>query len=453
MGMFSFIFKGRNNKELESSKKEVLNELLLDHYDDGTNVKDYSEEILAKYKSKTHEDVEQEILKKYLNNVKQEQIEEMAFENEQVIKNEIDEQVKGADKQTKEQIKKQVIEDKAKGRLEKNQTVKDKVVEVAYSNLYKDYSNRLGQIRNNQFYEGRFSMDSRETMQILGMERSLNALNKNYMRITGKSITKVPKIDKQRKELADKVNYTQRGKESITNERLMHIQMLYAIREEKHEKYIEALVEKRPPAEIAMRKQEYQDANLDLIQDSHSIDEYLEDMQLSQKKEDFARESGVKDSQVAKSEMSRSNKELMKDDISKSDISEDIDDTARKAEIKSEITDDYSEKVKQEALEKGDTYTAHEINDAENVKNETDKNIANDQKSKADLKEDINKEERINDNSFRSKLQGQVNEMNNTSSDKLKEVARDEVARQEKETQKIEKENEYVRQLKYTKKN
>ena len=160
--------------------------------------------------------------------------------------------------------------------------------------MYTDYSSKVLKIKDAQYESMEIALGTKDAIEILAMEKNLEKIDLLYHNHTGKNISDVKQIKEKKQDFKSKFDYNQRGIENNTDNRTALINRLYSIREEKYLMYIKALKDpNKSPQEKALFKQDYEKANLDLIQNIPSLSEYTKDLQIQGKNEKLAKEANL----------------------------------------------------------------------------------------------------------------------------------------------------------------
>ena len=425
-------------KSVEKIKKsrfketENINDLLLDFYN-----------------KKNQENIQVELFEKYYK-MSKENINSMFLEEQQVDK-QVDETLKGEDKKTKDQVKKQIKEE---NKDEKSKNKKDdletRIYKTMYKNMYKDYADKVLQYKDNQFDDMDVALKDKQAFETLALEKNLEKVELMYYNKTGKNFSSDKKITEQRKDFKNKFEYNQRGIENTTDDRMQRINMLYKIREEKYREYIDALTDKtKSPQEKYLYKEEYEKANYDLIQNVPSLQEYLNELQSQEKNEDLARKKGLGNKSAVNSRFDeKSFKNSGKSEkVTESSTAEFIDKSTIEQQQREVKNLEYVNNIQESELDKGNTFTAHEIQNAQETKNIANKNInESPQKKASDLKEEVQKNEQYNNRDFINDLRSEVK--SGMTLEEAKEAMRDDIKEKNYDENIKSQEDEYVLQRK-----
>ena len=425
-------------KSVEKIKKsrfketENINDLLLDFYN-----------------KKNQENIQVELFEKYYK-MSKENINSMFLEEQQVDK-QVDETLKGEDKKTKDQVKKQIKEE---NKDEKSKNKKDdletRIYKTMYKNMYKDYADKVLQYKDNQFDDMDVALKDKQAFETLALEKNLEKVELMYYNKTGKNFSSDKKITEQRKDFKNKFEYNQRGIENTTDDRMQRINMLYKIREEKYREYINALTDKtKSPQEKYLYKEEYEKANYDLIQNVPSLQEYLNELQSQEKNEDLARKKGLENKSAVNSRFDeKSFKNSGKSEkVTESSTAEFIDKSTIEQQQREVKNLEYVNNIQESELDKGNTFTAHAIQNAQETKNIANKNInESPQKDVSDLKEEVQKNEQYNNRDFINDLRSEVK--SGMTLEEAKEAMRDDIKEKNYDENIKSQEDEYVLQRK-----
>lgn len=416
---------------------------------------DISDQILEKYSKATKDDVQAALMKKYLK-MSQDDLNKEAIAREklemQTMEEEVDSSLKGVDKDTKEQVKKdlkeEAKEDKEKGKElsnpnDKKKQLQTKIYEATYNRMYKDYAHRVMQIKNAQYASMAIGLKTKEAMEIIAMEKNLEKIELLYHNHSGKDISKVKKIKDEKAKFKSEFNYNQKGIENNTNERALRINILYMIRAEKYEKYIRALKDQsKSPQEKYLFKQDYEKANLDLLQNIPSINEYTKDIEVQQVNEKMADKEKLSKTTAINNRFNNPDGKVEKVSTSRTaNLVYDIKDTEEKRDANSL---DKSMKMQDDELKKGNYAAAKEIGDAQRDKRVYDDNIKKEpeQSTIAQTKKEIDVEEGRSDSDFFSSLR-KVNSIEDKTPEELQNIVDD----NEKIAQNKIKERQYKEQI------
>ncbi len=425
-------------KSVEKIKKsrfketENINDLLLDFYN-----------------KKNQENIQVELFEKYYK-MSKENINSMFLEEQQVDK-QVDETLKGEDKKTKDQVKKQIKEEnKDEKSKNKKDDLESRIYKTMYKNMYKDYADKVLQYKDNQFDDMDVALKDKQAFETLALEKNLEKVELMYYNKTGKNFSSDKKITEQRKDFKNKFEYNQRGIENTTDDRMQRINMLYKIREEKYREYINALTDKtKSPQEKYLYKEEYEKANYDLIQNVPSLQEYLNELQSQEKNEDLARKKGLGNKSAVNSRFDeKSFKNSGKSEkVTESSTAEFIDKSTIEQQQREVKNLEYVNNIQESELDKGNTFTAHEIQNAQETKNIANKNInESPQKKASDLKEEVQKNEQYNNRDFINDLRSEVK--SGMTLEEAKEAMRDDIKEKNYDENIKSQEDEYVLQRK-----
>lgn len=440
--LYSFYGKKQTRayfKEIKNSSRLKFKEVL--------NIND---DIIEKYNKTNKADIQNELLKKYLN-ISLDDVNKQLIE-EQQIKNEIDESLDGVDKKTKEEVKKDVIKDKKenneKDSKDKKSELQSRIYKAMYNRMYKDYSNKVLQIKDAQFYANDIGMTSKEAVEIISYEKNLEKIELMNYNVTGKTFGKDEKITKQREEFKAKFDYNQKGINNVTNKRVQDLNTLYIIREAKHREYIKALTDlTKSPQEINIYKQEYEEANMNLIQNVPALQEYINELKEHSENEILAQKAGVDEISAINNQFDISKETSEK--VTESQTAEYIDATTMKKQEREIKTLEYANAMKEEQLDSKRYGIAKNIIDSTAVKNDYEDSLQR-KENVIDANENVNEQQQMEDNDFRKNLRSAVK--NNLSYEEAqKEIEKDLQDRSYEENTKAEKQQqEYVIQRKKT---
>lgn len=428
---------------------------------------DINDQILQKYARKNKDDVQAELMKKYLK-LSQDDLNKEAIEKDQiekkVMEDEVDETLDGVDKKTKEQVKKDLEqeqkEDKQKGKVpdnkDKKKELQSRIYEATYNRMYKDYAQKVMNIKNSQYDDMAIAIGTKEAIEIIAMEKNLEKIDLLYHNHTNKNINEVKKIKDNKQEFKSKFDYNQKGIENNTNDRARKINQLYAIREEQYIKYIKALKDQtKTLQEKALFKREYEKANLNLIQNIPSLNEYTEGLEIQGDNERLAKEAKVEEESAINNSFNNKSQKVEKVTDSKmADMVYDVKQTEKQRDINSfEI----SRNQQKDALEKGNYGAAKGIVDAQRDKRIYDENIEKtpDQSTVLETKKEVKKEEIQSDSNFLAslrkvnnieektpeELESMINDRDQDIEDKIKENAYKEQIEQETEYERYRRQN------------
>lgn len=474
MGFFDR-FSGLRDS-FEFNKDFNINDKLISYYGGEKNIKDtyldiskttrkkfketldINDQILEKYAKNNNEDIQKELMKKYLK-MSQDDLNKEALEKEQLEKEimdqEVEESLEGVDKKTKDQVKKDLKEEqkdkKVSDTKDKKKELQTKIYEATYNRMYKDYASKVINIKNSQFESMEIALGTKEAIEIIAMEKNLEKIDLLYHNHTGKEIENVKKIKNEKEDFKSKFDYTQKGIENSTDKRALKINELYAKREEEYRKYIKALKDpNKSVQEKALYKRDYEKANLDLIQNIPSLNEYTKDLEIQGENEKLSKEAGVDTKSAVNNRFS--NVEEKSEKVTDSKMAElvyDIQDTEKQRDKKSF---ENSRIHQQDALQKGDYATAKEIGDAQRDKRIYDENIEKtpEQATLSETKKDVDREELKSDADFFASLR-KVNKIEDKTPDELESMIDDrnkdakEKIKQNMYKEQVEQETEYQR--------
>ena len=425
-------------KSVEKIKKsrfketENINDLLLDFYN-----------------KKNQENIQVELFEKYYK-MSKENINSMFLEEQQVDK-QVDETLKGEDKKTKDQVKKQIKEEnKDEKTKNKKDDLETRIYKTMYKNMYKDYADKVLQYKDNQFDNMDVALKDKQAFETLALEKNLEKVELMYYNKTGKNFSSDKKITEQRKDFKNKFEYNQRGIENTTDDRMQRINMLYKIREEKYREYINALTDKtKSPQEKYLYKKEYEKANYDLIQNVPSLQEYLNELQSQEKNEDLARKKGLENKSAVNSRFDeKSFKNSGKSEkVTESSTAEFIDKSTIEQQQREVKNLEYVNNIQESELDKGNTFTAHAIQNAQETKNIANKNInESPQKDVSDLKDEVQKNEQYSNRDFINDLRSEVK--SGMTVEEAKKAMRDDIKERNYDESIKSQEDEYVLQRK-----
>ena len=274
-------------------------------------------------------------------------------------------------------------------------------------------------------------------------EKNLEKIELLYHNHSGKDISKVKKIKDEKAKFKSEFNYNQKGIENNTNERALRINILYMIRAEKYEKYIRALKDQsKSPQEKYLFKQDYEKANLDLLQNIPSINEYTKDIEVQQVNEKMADKENLSKTTAINNRFNNPDGKVEKVSTSRTaNLVYDIKDTEEKRDANSL---DKSMKMQDDELKKGNYAAAKEIGDAQRDKRVYDDNIKKEpeQSTIAQTKKEIDVEEGRSDSDFFSSLR-KVNSIEDKTPEELQNIVDD----NEKIAQDKIKERQYKEQI------
>ena len=395
---------------------------------------DISDQLLEKYAKVNGEDIQNELMKKYLK-MSMDDLNKEAIEKEQLQKNMIEEEVdsslEGVDKDTKDQVKKDLEqEQKEKGSDEinlndKKKEFQAKIYQPAYKRMYSDYSSKVMKIKNAQYDSMAVALGTKEAVEIIAMEKNLEKIDLLYHNHTGRDISNLKGIKEQKQEFKSKFDYNQKGIEYNTDNRTLRINQLYAIREERYREYIRALKDPtKSPQEKAMFKMDYEKSNLDLIQSIPSLSEYSKDLQIQEKNEKLVEDAHLEKSSAVNSRFD--NKDGKIERVTESKMADNIYDVEKEQKERDARTFEESQINQRDSLEKGDYKAAKEIGDAQRDKRIYDENIEQmpKQATVEETKKEVREEERKSDANFFASLR-QVNNIEDKSPEELEKIVED----------------------------
>ena len=395
---------------------------------------DINDQILEKYAKDSKEDIQKELMKKYLK-LSMDDLNKEAIENEQLEKNimeeEVDSSLEGVDKNTREQIKKDLEneqkENKGKdiGLKDKKKELQSKVYEAAYKRMYSDYSAKVLRIKDAQYESMEIALGTKDAIEILAMEKNLEKIDLLYHNHIGKDISNVKQIKEKKQDFKSKFDYNQRGIENNTGNRTALINRLYSIREEKYLMYIKALKDpNKSPQEKALFKQDYEKANLDLIQNIPSLSEYTKDLQIQGKNEKLAKEANLEKTSAVNNRFNTKDGKVER--VTESKMADNIYDIEKIQKERDARTFEESKAQQKDSIDKGDFASAKEIGDAQRDKRVYDENIEQmpKQASVAETKREVEQEEEKSDADFFASLR-QVNNIEDKSPEELEKIAED----------------------------
>jgi hypothetical protein len=467
------------------SKDYNLNDKLISYYGGKNNIKDaygeiskntkmkfretldINDQILEKYSKNNKEDIQSELMKKYLK-LSQDDLNKEAIEKEQIDKNlmeeEVDSTLKGVDKNTKDQIKKDLEQDRKEQKdkptdsKDKKKELQTKIYEATYNRMYKDYATKVLKMKNAQFESMAIALGTNEAIEVIAMEKNLEKIDLLYHNHTGKNIEDVKKIKDKKQEFKSSFEYNQKGIESGTNDRARRINMLYAKREEEYKKYILALKDvTKTPQEKSLYKRAYQEANLDLLQNIPSLDEYTKDLEIQGENEKLAKEANIDKKSAINNRFDEKNQKNEKVTESKmAELVYDVKDTEKQRDKESFERASIQQK---DALEKGDFSAAKNIGDAQRDKRVYDDNIEKvpEQATVSQTKKEIKEEELRSDANFFASLR-KVNNIEDKTPEELKSIIEDrndeikDTIKENAYKEQVEQETEYQRYRKQNKK-
>lgn len=441
----TFIVSKYGEKATYSAYKSV-EKIKKSRFKETENINDI---LLDFYNKKNQENIQVELFEKYYK-MSKENINSMFLEEQQVDK-QVDETLKGEDKKTKDQVKKQIKEEnKDEKSKNKKDDLESRIYKTMYKNMYKDYADKVLQYKGNQFDDMDVALKDKQAFETLALEKNLEKVELMYYNKTGKNFSSDKKITEQRKDFKNKFEYNQRGIENTTDDRMQRINMLYKIREEKYREYINALTDKtKSPQEKYLYKKEYEKANYDLIQNVPSLQEYLNELQSQEKNEDLARKKGLENKSAVNSRFDeKSFKNSGKSEkVTESSTAEFIDKSTIEQQQREVKNLEYVNNIQESELDKGNTFTAHEIQNAQETKNIANKNInESPQKKASDLKEEVQKNEQYSNRDFINDLRSEVK--SGMTLEEAKEAMRDDIKEKNYDENIKSQEDEYVLQRK-----
>lgn len=441
----TFIVSKYGEKATYSAYKSV-EKIKKSRFKETENINDI---LLDFYNKKNQENIQVELFEKYYK-MSKENINSMFLEEQQVDK-QVDETLKGEDKKTKDQVKKQIKEEnKDEKTKNKKDDLETRIYKTMYKNMYKDYADKVLQYKDNQFDDMDVALKDKQAFETLALEKNLEKVELMYYNKTGKNFSSDKKITEQRKDFKNKFEYNQRGIENTTDDRMQRINMLYKIREEKYREYIDALTDKtKSPQEKYLYKEEYEKANYDLIQNVPSLQEYLNELQSQEKNEDLARKKGLGNKSAVNSRFDeKSFKNSGKSEkVTESSTAEFIDKSTIEQQQREVKNLEYVNNIQESELDKGNTFTAHEIQNAQETKNIANKNInESPQKKASDLKEEVQKNEQYNNRDFINDLRSEVK--SGMTLEEAKEAMKDDIKEKNYDENIKSQEDEYVLQRK-----
>lgn len=441
----TFIVSKYGEKATYSAYKSV-EKIKKSRFKETENINDI---LLDFYNKKNQENIQVELFEKYYK-MSKENINSMFLEEQQVDK-QVDETLKGEDKKTKDQVKKQIKEEnKDEKTKNKKDDLETRIYKTMYKNMYRDYADKVLQYKDNQFDDMDVALKDKQAFETLALEKNLEKVELMYYNKTGKNFSSDKKITEQRKDFKNKFEYNQRGIENTTDDRMQRINMLYKIREEKYREYINALTDKtKSPQEKYLYKKEYEKANYDLIQNVPSLQEYLNELQSQEKNEDLARKKGLENKSAVNSRFDeKSFKNSGKSEkVTESSTAEFIDKSTIEQQQREVKNLEYVNNIQESELDKGNTFTAHAIQNAQETKNIANKNInESPQKDVSDLKEEVQKNEQYNNRDFINDLRSEVK--SGMTLEEAKEAMRDDIKEKNYDENIKSQEDEYVLQRK-----
>ena len=282
------------------------------------------------------------------------------------------------------------------------------------------------------------------------MEKNLEKIDLLYHNHTGKEITQVQRIKEKKEDFQQKINYNEKGIQNIASEQANSLDRLYKVRAEKYEKYIKAL--KNPSMsdqEKAMYKKEYQEANLDLIQNVPSLQEYTKDLEIEGKNQELVDEAELKQPTAATKYMyDQEGAEKLNPDASK-EIHRVQEDKLKRDEMAYEKS-----RIQQEdAMQKGDVGAAKDIMDAQRQGNIYEENIDKvpEQATISEINKEQAEEQRTSDSNFARSLR-QVRNIEDSTPEELENMIADRNEDAEEQIRKntkeeLQKQEEYQREI------
>ena len=417
---------------------------------------DINNQILDRYKEKNHNDVQKDLMKKYLK-LSQDDINKQMLQEDEQEKAEMDKELEGQNltEEEKERIKEDALEQKRKGEIpedekDKKKALQTRIYESTYNVMYKDYAQKVEKIKNEQFDNRDISLGTEEAMEIIAMEKNLEKIDLLYHNHTGKEITQVQRIKEKKEDFQQKINYNEKGIQNIASEQANSLDRLYKVRAEKYEKYIKAL--KNPSMsdqEKAMYKKEYQEANLDLIQNVPSLQEYTKDLEIEGKNQELVDEAELKQPTAATKYMyDQEGAEKLNPDASK-EIHRVQEDKLKRDEMAYEKS-----RIQQEdAMQKGDVGAAKDIMDAQRQGNIYEENIDKvpEQATISEINKEQAEEQRTSDSNFARSLR-QVRNIEDSTPEELENMIADRNEDAEEQIRKntkeeLQKQEEYQREI------
>ena len=470
MGLFSKI-KNAISKDYDPNDK-MANfygfDLKLDTYNElekttklrFKETEDINDTLLDRYKDKEHEDIQQELMKKYLKQSQYEINGQLKAEEEQIKAEvaEIAEEQNLTDEQRKE-LEEKTMQERMEGKFldgkDRKSAIKTLVLETAYGIAYADYAKNAMIMKHAQYEARDLAMGTKETMQIIAMEKNIEKLDLLYHNHTGKNITEKPDIQKKVEKFRDDFNDEEKSIQDVATKQTRSLDSLYKERALKHEKYIQAL--KNPALsdyEKATYKREYEEVNLKFLQSNPSLQEYTQDLGIEEKNKELVEEADLKGPSAATKYM-HENEEVEKD------LPNDEDEIHRVQEDKlqrDEKSFEMSQVEQKDAMEKGDITAAKRISDVQRQSNIYEENIDKvpEQATRTEVKEEQQKEQEISDigffNSLRhvrnpeeksqEELESILDEREEDAKDKIQENAYEEMKKQEDYQREIRRKNE-----------
>lgn len=420
--------------------------------------------ILEKYNKTNKDDVQNDLMKKYLklsrDDLNQQEIARKELEKQQ-IESEVDKTLEGTDQKTKDQVKKDLLQEEQDGKTElsekdKKKELQARIYKATYTRMYKDYTTNVLKIKDAQFAAMGIAVSSAAAVEMIAYEKNLEKLELMYHRTTGKEFSQDRDIKQKREDFKSKFEYNQKGINATTDDRSREINRLYSIREDKHRKYIDALMDKsKTPQEIAMYKKEYQEANLDLIQKVPSLQEYTKDLEVQSKNEELAKEAGLENKSAINNRIDNRNLDDSKnksEKVTDSKMADLIEDVQKTEDRRDEMNFEYSKNAQNAQLEKGNYGAAKEIGDTQTSRRIYDENIEKtpNQSTVSETKKDVEKQQDRNDDMFFNSLRAGVNDMDNIDQDdveRVERIARDEITKKARDEQvRQQKDEQYQRE-------
>lgn len=433
-------------KRNEFNKDFNVNDKLMKYYGEGNTIDsyleinkltknkfketlDFSDQILEKYKEKNNDDIQNELMKKYLKLSQDDINKQMILEEEQVGQ-EVDESLKNQNlsEEEKKKIKEETLEEKRKEKVpstekDKKKALQTRIYEATYNVMYKDYAYKVGKIKDAQFDSRELALGTKEAVEIIAMEKNLEKIDLLYHNHTGKEITKVARIKTEKDSFERKMNYNENGIQNIANNNSRRLLTLYKERAEKYKVYIDGL--KNPnvkPAEKAMLKRQYEDANLKLIESVPSLQEFSKDLK---EQGDIEKMAGK---EIGGRSITMSGRSMDENEISVSDskTADNIHDIINEKTIIDDKSYEHSKIQQEDAIRQGNYQEAKEIGDAQ--RNEQIYNEGIDDNQRADaankIKHEQEKEDIDSDRNFARSLR-KVNNLEDKSPDELQKIVED----------------------------
>ena len=174
-----------------------------------------NDQILQKYDKVNKDDIQNELMKKYLklsrDDLNQQEIARKELEKQQ-IDSEVDKTLEGTDQKTKEQIKKDLLEEEKDGKKElsekdKKKELQARIYKAAYTRMYKDYTGTVLNIKDAQFAAMGIAVSSKAAIEMLAYEKNLEKLELMYHRTTGKEFSQDKDIKQKRQDFKSKFAY------------------------------------------------------------------------------------------------------------------------------------------------------------------------------------------------------------------------------------------------------